>query len=233
VENQLFSRGQVEWALWKFSTIDLPSGEEPVSAFRARIRHLLRLDRARTLQGYPWDPPEVAYALSSKDPEGTGVDLPFTALDTFCLAIALDLLRAGFKQAETLLFMLYLRPRLEQALAKILDTPPTFRSHLAGDTNDRQERPADDRRVFLVFQGIESPHIYSGYGDVIFGRSQTAIPESPVVCNGINELRDHLDKMDHLFRRAVVLEIAHMATKIVELLKQAPLKRRGRPAQKT
>ena len=234
MENQLFSRGQVEWALWQLSTIDLPSGEEPFSAFRARIRHLLRLDRSRAIQGHPIDPPEVTYALSSKDPEGTGVDAPFTALDTFCLAIALDLLRGGFKQAEILLFVLYVRPQLEKAFAKILDAPPTLRSQLArkATPDDRNGQHGDDRRIFLVVQRIESPDVYSGYWDVSFERSQTLISQAPVFCNGINELRDHLDKMDQFFRRAIVLEIAHMAAMIVEFLKQAPLKRRGRPAQK-
>jgi len=49
-----------------------------------------------------------------------------------------------------------------------------------------------------------------------------------VFCKGIDELRAHLDLMDHHFRRAIVLEIAYTATKVVELLNQAPLKRRGR-----
>jgi hypothetical protein len=48
---------------------------------------------------------------------------------------------------------------------------------------------------------------------------------------GVEKLRDQLDLMDHFFRRAIVLEIAHTAATIVEFLHQAPLKRRGRPSK--
>src|SRR5215472_8987991 len=105
---QMFSRGQVEESLWKLSTLDLPGGDEPMSAFRARVKHLLQLDRTGAIQGNP-----PAHALSSDGPKGSGVNATFTAFDAFCLAIALDFLRAGFKQSEVLLLMLHLRPRLK------------------------------------------------------------------------------------------------------------------------
>jgi hypothetical protein len=46
---ETYRRSQLEWALWKLATLDAENRNEPISAFRARIKHLLQLDRAGTL----------------------------------------------------------------------------------------------------------------------------------------------------------------------------------------
>ena len=231
MRSQLFTRGQVEWALWKFSTIDLPAGEESVSTFRARVKHLLQLDRSGAIQGHPADPPPVAHALSLEGPGGTGVDAAFTAFDAFCLAVAIDFLRSGFKQAEVLLLMLHLRPWLQRPFTKILCAPPPYRSRRTVKTfsDAVKELSAEDRRVFLVIHRVEFSEKSPAFGRPTFRQSAATVFRDPMFCNGVNELRNYLDKMDHTFRRAIVLEIAHMAARIAELLNQAPLKRRGRP----
>jgi hypothetical protein len=230
IGQRTYRRGQVEWALWKFSTIDLPGGDEPLSAFRARVKHLLELDRSGTNLGHPADPPPVEYALSSGEPRGTGVDALFTALDAFCLAIAVDLLRAGFKQSEVALLMMHLRPRLEAPFARILTAPPAFKSRLVRSVGPQRTQGGDDRRVFLVIQRVEFSEAFPAFADLQSKRSKEAIFREPTICYGIDALRDKLDQMDHLFRRAIVLEIAQMAARISEFLEQAPLRRRGRPA---
>ena len=231
MSDQRFSRGQVEWALWKHSTIDLPGGDEPISAFRARVKHLLQLDRSSAVQGNPADPVPVAHALSTDEPQGSGVNATFTKFDAFCLAIALDFLRAGFKQSEVLLLMLHLRPRLERPFAKILNAPPAFQSRVVGKTNPdvSKRKSGDDRRIFLVIQRVEFSEAFPAFAHLTNTRKKASIYREPVFCKGIDELRDQLDLMDHHFRRAIVLEIAHTAVKIVEFLNQAPLMRRGRP----
>jgi hypothetical protein len=233
VRDQHFSRGQVEWALWKLSTIDLPHGDEPMSAFRARVKHLLQLDRAGAISGNPAKPLPVEHALVSEEPRGKGIDAAFRAFDAFCLAIALDFLRAGFKQSEVLLLMLHLRPRLEEPFAKILSAPPTLRPRPSRKTSSQiRERPSDDdRRVFLVIQRVEFSEAFPAFAALTSTRKE-AIFREPVFCKGIEELRDQLDMMDHFFRRAIVLEIAHTAARTIEFLNQAPLKRRGRPAKR-
>ena len=234
MRDQQFSRGQVEWALWKLSTIDLPAGDEPMSAFRARVKHLLQLDRAGVITGHPAYPIPVEHALISEAPRGKGVDATFTAFDAFCLAIALDFLRAGFKQSEVLLLMLHLRPRLEEPFAKVLRAPPTLRPRLSRKTgpHNRDRASEDDRRVFLVIQRVEFSEAFPAFEHTTSTRKKASIFREPVFCSGIEELRQQLDLMDHLFRRAIVLEIAHTAATTIEFLNQAPLKRRGRPAKR-
>jgi hypothetical protein len=233
LQGPTYRLGQVEWALWKFSTLDLPSGDEPLKSFHARVKHLLRLDRCQVLFTSAESPPPVPYALSSAPTRGTGVDAAFTAFDAFCLAMAVDLLRAGFKQSEVVLLMGYLRLGLWKPFAGILSNPPPFKSRLTrgqqpgSRTGDDKE--GDDRRVFLVIQRVELSEAFPAFATSGRGRKGPIFRE-PLICHGIDELRDQLGKMDHVFRRAIVLEIAHMAVRIAEFLDQAPLKKRGRPS---
>jgi hypothetical protein len=228
-QHQVYRRGQAEWALWKFATLDLPSGDEPVSAFRARVKHLLQLDRAGALFRSARSAPPVPHALSSAQTLGTGVDAEFTAFDVFCLAIAVDFLRAGFKQSEVVLLMGYLRVSLLGPFDEILANPPAFRSRL-GRKSEPAVKREHDRRVFLVIQRVEFSEAFPSLLGP--GRQRKgAIFREPLFCRGIDELYAELDKMDHLYRRAIVLEIANMAARIVEFLEQAPLMRRGRASR--
>jgi hypothetical protein len=226
--DKTYRRSQVEWALWKFATLDRPSGDEAISTFRARVKHLLLLDRTRAMFSKARRAPKVAHALSSHETEGTGVDAIFTAFDTFCLALALDFMRAGFKQSEVLLLIAHLRPRLAQPFAAIMRSPPRFRSRHSPKTGAGRStmEPEEDRRVFLVVERVEFAEAFP----TAAGRKvdQGAIFREPTFCHGIDGLRDKLDAMDHFFRRAVVMEIANMAARVSEFLDQAPLVRRGR-----
>src|SRR3977135_1118521 len=138
---QLYRRGQVEWALWKFATLDLPAGDEPISAFRTRVKHLLQLDRAGAISGKYSRRPPLPFALSATQTRGKGADADFTAFDAFCLAVGLDLLRAGFKQSEVLLLLGHLRPRLQECFPLILKSPPRFESRIGrrGDIDENRQ----------------------------------------------------------------------------------------------
>ena len=78
--------------------------------------------------------------------------------------------------------------------------------------------------MFLVIQRVE----ISGSSTAASGGGV-----EPVFCRGINSLKQKLDRMDHLFRRAIVVEISQMAARIAEFLDQAPFKRRGRQPSKS
>jgi hypothetical protein len=223
-----YRRNQVEWALWKFSTLDLPAGDEPISTFRARIKHLLQLDRSGVLFRKVRHGPPLEHALSTHETEGTGVDALFTAFDAFCLALAVDLLRTGFKQSEVLLLLAYLRPHLAVPFTAILRSPPPFRSRLGRKAGT--EDAGEDRRVFLVIERVEFAEAFPALAGSR-KPSRGPIFREPVLCRGRDELCKKLDRMDHLLRRAIVIEIAHSAARIAEFLDQAPLTRRGRPSR--
>jgi hypothetical protein len=139
----------------------------------------------------------------------------------------------GSKQSEVFLFMLHLRERLEVPFAEILRSPPPFRSRLAKNASAEigPEEPRDDRRVFLVIHRVKFSETFPPFPYMDFKRSKAPILPDPFFCYGVDDLRDKLDTMDHIFRRAIVIEIAHMAAMIAELLELAPVRRRGRPLQ--
>jgi hypothetical protein len=223
-EEPTYRRGQVEWALWKFATIEYPTGEEARTALLGRIKHLLLIDRLGIPFGKTVFRRPIKRALTSGASEGTGVDAEFTAFDAFCIAIALDLLRAGFKQTEVMILMRRLRGLLEHPFQLILDTPPPFRSHLKNP--GRQEKARTDCHMFLVIERVEAAERVPERGR---GRyAKTPLNIEPKICTGMAELSDYLATMDHVFRRAIVFEIANIAARVSEFLAQAPIIKRGR-----
>ena len=109
-----FGRGQVEWALWRCFTISIVTADiEAPKSFLTRIKRLLEIDRGLDL-GDAEVPPQADYAFAPPPSDESG-ETAYSAVDAFCLAIALDLLDAGFKQAEIVFLMRYLRPELHTA----------------------------------------------------------------------------------------------------------------------
>jgi len=223
--DKTYRRSQVEWALWKFATLDLPRGDEPVSTFRARIKHLLQLDRAGVMFSRTRHAPHVEHALSSHDTEGSGFDAIFTAFDTLrrawrstsCAPASSN--RRSSCSSDTSGHASISRMPRSCALRRCFD-----RTSSASPAHGRKR--GEDRRVFLVIERVEFA------ADAFAARraDRGALFREPAFCFGIGELHDVLNKMGHLFRHAIVIEIANMATRIAEFLDEAPLVRRGRPS---
>ncbi|MBV9635359.1 MAG: hypothetical protein JOZ40_12095 [Methylobacteriaceae bacterium] len=198
--------------------------------FRTRIKKLLDLDRS-------WKRPcqaaaAASAAFSDAPPEGSGVDGAYTAFDAFCLAVALDFLGAGFKQQEVTLLMSRLRFTLREPFELALKFPPARttpagrRHHLNSNIKQRFNNAAD-RRIFLAIQRVEFNEEFPALAAP--GRAGIApIFQDPPILYGRDKLCEELDRMSHLYRRAMIVEIAHTAAGVVEFLKQAPAISRGR-----
>src|SRR3954453_2664790 len=221
-----YRRGQVEWALWQLSTLDRPASEEPTPVFRNRIKRLLEIDRARlAMAGKKGKGP---LAFSQDKPEGTGVDVAFSAYDSFILALGLDLLRMGFVQSEVVMLMNFLRLRLHRPFIQVLQNPPDPERRSAG-AKRRPVKPEQDRRVFLLLERVEASEEFPALHQKGRG-GDTPIYREPVICHGLQELAHELDRMDQVFRRALVLDLAHTAVRVSEFLAKAPEIKRGRPS---
>jgi len=222
-----YRRGQLEWALWQLSTIGRPAADEPSSIFRNRIKRLLEIDRER-LKERGRKGKELAF--SSDKPEGTGIDVVFSAYDGFILALGLDLLRMGFVQSEVASLMHFLRPRLGDTFSRILrNAPGPERRSLATGAARATIRPGDDRRVFLVIERVEISEEFPAFAQGKTGREQ-AFYKEPKICRGLQEVTDELDRMDQVFRRALVLDLAYTASNVSRFLAGAPEIKRGRPS---
>jgi len=227
-----FGRGQVEWSLWQtFAGFAAKRGDPP-QIFRTRIKRLLDIDRELDLSGAEV-PPDAGYAFVAS-PALDGGESEYHADDAFCLAIALDLLDAGFKQSEVVFLMRYLRPELTQRFPALL-RPPSLIDRQLHQTRHYPNLPSfehrgrryADRRVFIMLQKIELTEIRPGlagkkHAGPIFG--------TPVYCDGAEDLGVKLSQaMPHHRRTTTVVELAATAQAIHLWLSEAPLIRRGRP----
>lgn len=212
-----FGRGQMEWALWRaFLAARRRGNEAPIpQIFRTRIKRLLEIDRDPTLVEGAEKPPKAAYAFAP--PADSSGESNYTLADSFCLAVALDLLDAGFKQREIVFLMRYLRPELEARAPDLLKRPSLW----------SRQPVRRDARTFLVLSQVEMTELYPALAK---RRGNHPIFLEPVFCDGLAALSQHLGALMPLQRRvAAVLEVAGAAQAVAAALKQAPPIRRGRP----
>jgi len=227
-----YRRGQVEWALWQFFLQGRQAGPKPPKVFLTRIKRLLELDRGEDL-GAKTETPYAPFAFADAATEGKGTDVDFRPFNAFCLALALDLLDTGFKQSEIVFLLRHIRDDLEIWFERILLSPPSGRRKIR--PQDRPEAPilVDDRgreyadcRVFVVINKIEIKEIFQAPGRRKFPSGPLIL--EPVYCRGIEALCSELDRMGADKRKAMIIEIAHVATDISEILPRAPVMKRGR-----
>lgn len=230
VMRRTYKRGQVEWALWRtFVSRKADAGPPPV--FATRVKRLLEIDRSGDLFETEVPSPSL-YSFAASAPDGTGFDVVFTAFDAFCLAIALDLLDAGFKQKEVVFLMRFLRADLEQRFPKILSNPPGGRQVIPPASRpdcpvytDPRGFKRADCHVFLIVRKVEVTEIFSS------PMPATKAPAflQPLFCDGYDALRDLLAaRMPLHFRKAMIVEIAQIAESLAALLPAAPEVQRGR-----
>jgi hypothetical protein len=132
----------------------------------------------------------------------------------------------GFVQSEVVRLMNYLRSNLERAFRQILRNPPDLPGRSLKSTPHPLE-PGEDRRVFLLLERVdlseEFPALHQkGRGD------DRAFHKEPKICHGLEDLGSELDRMDQVFRRALVLDLAHTAVGVSDFLAKAPEIKRGR-----
>ena len=225
---EIYGRGQVEWALWcSFARARFNAGDVP-QVFRTRIKRLLEIDRDLDFSEAEV-PPKADYAFAPRPTVESG-DVAYRAVDAFCLAIALDLLDAGFKQAEIVFLMRYLRPELQKCFPTLL-APPSLVSRQRYRARDYPDLPSykeggdsfADRRLFVILQKVELTEISPA-------SSRHPIFLEPVFCTGVTALGAQLhDTMPNRRRTVTVLEVAATAQAVQEFLAAAPIIRRGRP----
>ncbi len=227
-----YKRGQVEWALWQFYLQGRQAGTKPPKVFLTRIKRLLELDRGEDL-GARTETPHARFAFADTASEGKGTDVDFRPFNAFCLALALDLLDTGFKQSEIVFLLRHIRDDLETWFERILRSPPSGRRRIPPQDRPGAPTLVDDRgreyadcRVFVVINKVEIKEIFQAPG----GRKLPFGPLilRPVYCRGIEALRNELDRMGADKRKAMIIEIAHLAADISGILPRAPVRKRGR-----
>ena len=225
-----YKRRQVEQALWSFFTAGRGAPAAPPLVFRNRIKRLLELDRQPLPYASETSPAD--FAFFDEAPVGTGTDIRYSAFNAFCLALALDCLDAGFKQAEVVFLMRHLRMALEPWFALALRYPPSprqryFAKHYPGYPTfaDDGGRYAD-LRLFAVIGKLEIT-------EILAPEAQAKLADRPVYlepefCRGGEALAQALRRLDHAHRKVFVLESPTPPPAVARLLAEAPPVHRGR-----
>ena len=204
-----------------------PSGaEEATLVFRNRIKRLLEIDRDGASEASRKGKRQLAF--SEDRPEGTGFDVAFTAYDAFILALGFDLCRMGFIQSEAVMLMNILRPTLGKIFGRSFQNTPD-RERRSARAKRHPMKPEQDRRVFLLLERFEASEEYPALHQSGRGGDKPIYRE-PKICQGLGELAHELDRMDQVFRRALVLDLAHTAVGVSKFLAEAPEIKRGRPS---
>lgn len=233
MKRKKYGRGQVEWSLWRcFGYLRFPELTDAPKMFRTRIKRLLEIDRELDLSETE-EPPTADFAFAPLPSDETG-EVSYRAEDAFCLSIALDLLDAGFKQAEIVYLMRYMREELAERFAGLLLLPSMLdrqrhfaSAHPGVPSYEQNGHRYADSRVFAIIRKVEITEVAPSPD---LRESKYPVFVQPTFCAGIEELATTLGKHMPWHRRSVtVLEITTNAQAIAMFLEEAPIIRRGRP----
>ena len=211
IAGQRFQRGQVDHALWALIG---PDQSPPPPLFLGRIRKLLDIDRESVVLAGATIAGAAPHAFHDAGLPGQGTEMQFSAFDVFCLAIGLDLLDLGFKQAEIVFLLRHIRRDLAIKFGEVLESPPAGRM--------RQE---DDNRVYMAVGKVE---IAERTGP---GRAQPIILK-PQFARGLEGVSEIVDRLGPSERKLILLEIGNTAVCLCNHLSQAPAPPKGRPRKR-
>ena len=211
IAGQRFQRGQVDHALW---ALFRPDQSAPSPTFLGRISKLLDIDREKIVLSGTNVADAAPHAFHDVGLPGQGIEMQFSAFDTFCLAVGLDLLELGFKQAEIVFLLRHIRGDLAITYGEILERPPAGRM--------RQEV---DNRVYMAVGKVE---IAERTGS---SRAQPIILK-PQFARGLEGVSEIVDRLGPSERKVVLLEIGNTAVYLCNHLSKAPLPPKGRPRKR-
>ena len=226
-----FRRGQVERALWAYFSGRFGAGEAPPTLFRTRLKRLLEIDRVEK-RIYASEVRHARYAFTDSAPQGQGSDLSYSAFNTFCLAVAYDLLDVGLPQKDVVFFMRHIRGLLQQQFDWMNESPVEPRMKVLHKDRPRCAAFEEggtvwaDCRVFMVVQKTMLDELKPA--DLSAELKKGSLIFQPKFFHGAKALGEEFRLMNFDYRKALVVELAHTARMIMDELATVPAIRRGR-----
>lgn len=201
---------------------------KPVPAqLAASIRRLLEEDLARARARLGHSVP-LGAAFYDELPSGKGHEVEYSPLRVFNLFVAHELARFGCKQGEVVEFVTAIQNKLSDAFDTAnADQATDGRTRLTQSNSDELQDKRG-RKIYLVMRRVEATQDAVAYfGGAVKAGERLSSSE---ILRGREKLDDFLsdELADGLFG-AFVMELSEPALRIVELLRDAPVRRRGRP----
>ncbi len=231
-----YKRGQAELALWRFFSAGFSQGAQPPEEFLIRVKRLLEVDWNRdTSKDSEVRHPRFAFRDGRGKGGGKGWEVSYTLFNVCCLGWGLELLDVGLKQSEVVFLLRHLCKEFQQEFEYILENPPAPGQRMAAE--DRPSCPSyedqglvlADCRVYAIIQMVKFKELFPH----LKGRKILRQPifPTPVFCHGYAEAAKELHRMQRdplQYRKAFVMEIAHMVILVKQYLEEAPAVPRGR-----
>lgn len=227
---------QVQGALYQLMTRPVQeraraSSDSPPLIFRNQIKRLMEIDRENQ-QGSGNEPPYPAFFRN--EAPGKGQVVSYDAIGVYRLALALELVRFGFKQREVVAKIAAIRGELDDQYDRITahvrseggnreitDVGSTFPRRT---TRHQTETDAADTDVFLIVDPLETPRTPDA-------DECTDVPQSAAhhVALGWGQLHQHLERSLRRERpSAFIVNLTTIATKTNEWLEHQVARSRGR-----
>ncbi len=193
------NRPTLDAILTEIALAPVPATRAATTRLASRIKKLLDLDR--TLSTGPKRTPR---AFTEHEGLRQGVDAAYTPFNAFCLALGLELLEAGFKQSEVVLWLRLVRPALETEHTRILGAARS-KSHL--------KEPGKHERLYMtverILQASDLPDLKAAGAR---GNERVAI--APKLHAGSEALALALARSPSTLRRWLVIEYHVLAVRL-------------------
>jgi hypothetical protein len=199
---------------------------EVPKAFRARIKHLLNIERAR-IEAASQHMSGASIIFHDERPRGKGNEVRYSARNAFALSICVHLIDAGFPQLTAYEAVTAIWPRLQAEYDRIDPAVQTQGGTTFTSISDDSAFPKKasrrhpsikqaDTTVFLLL-----PQLPRAPSSVL------AVDEIEIV-HGTEELTSRLTQlMPSEIHGTYLLELSGLITRINELITKFPPKRRG------
>ena len=222
-----FKRNQVESVVYALlsgpsHTAERRLGNLVPARFKAQLKHLLELDRSLASSNGQSGAKPRKLAFHDTLPQGKGTDALFSPENALSLAVALECLRVGFPQKSVVEVMIKLRPKLRECHSLVNKVRVTKGGAISTEVDERQFPTVPtvrdplvetaDITQFLILRSFESAE--ESEAELIGGKTKLAT------------------RFNWLFpdraRSLLVIELSDIVSRLNELFKKVPPKKRGR-----
>jgi hypothetical protein len=226
IEDEMFTRGQIEWAIAQVTGRTVTPGGEPRHDLQMKLKRLLDIDRKKGIDAAQARPEFRRFAFLEGGLPGKGFAISYTRYDAFALLLGLHLLDSDVPQLAVIRLLRLIRLELEREHERVLRLSP---ERLAQNKHALERRikegllVEDPRRmVFLVLP--------TGAGaDLLYRRKQDHTIQLANITRSPAELVDVIAHLTLVSPPVLVFELINHAHQLACWLEHAPLIRRGRP----
>lgn len=222
----MYKRNQMEWAIWQF----IDRGHQTSDLVPTEIVHLVRrlidFDRQLSVNTRRAETWMHRFAFIDGIPQGKGGENSYRAEETVGVWLGIQYLAIGLPQREVVQFLRALKPELEAVIRGLL---ARYRSEVEAAARDKGQEArrlrlgeylTSEDHAYVVTDTISANGVYGSLGRI-------GERESPNICRGWTQLREHIETQAGRDRRVVLVEVANAVLSLAYFLATSHAAKRG------